>query len=72
MCVQIKWHFAFLNNAVLAKEDNDLFERITLEINIFLYLQKQTRPCATFLQILNHGNLWTHRMAFIFRVFNFG
>lgn len=27
MCVQIKWHFAFLNNAVLAKEDNDLFEK---------------------------------------------
>ncbi len=73
-CVQIKWHFAFLNNAVLAKEDNDLFERITLEINIFLYLQrKNTRPCATFLQILKSWkSLDTHRMAFIFRVFNFG
>lgn len=43
MCVQIKWHFAFLNNAVLAKEDNDLFERITLEINIFLYLRKKNK-----------------------------
>lgn len=26
---------------MLAKEDNDLFERITLEINIFLYLQEK-------------------------------
>lgn len=25
-----------------------------------------------FYRFLNRGNLWTHRMAFIFRVFNFG
>lgn len=28
---------------MLAKEDNDLFERITLEINIFLYLQEEKK-----------------------------
>lgn len=36
--------FAFLNDAVLAKED-DLFERITLEINLFLYIQRNKTLC---------------------------
>lgn len=39
--------FAFLNDAVLAKED-DLFERITLEINLFLYIQKNKTLCWIF------------------------
>lgn len=36
--------FAFLSYAVLAKED-DLFERITLEINLFLYIQRNKTLC---------------------------
>lgn len=48
MCVQIKWHFAFLNNAVLAKEDNDLFERITLEIIYFYIYEKNKTLCDIF------------------------
>lgn len=39
--------FAFLNDAVLAKE-NDLFERITLEINLFLYIQRNKTLCWIF------------------------
>lgn len=39
--------FAFLNDAVLAKED-DLFERITLEINLFLYIQRNKTLCWIF------------------------
>lgn len=56
---------------MLAKEDNDLFEkkRITLEINIFLYLREKTRPCATFLQILKRGNLWNTPHGFYFSEF---
>lgn len=59
---------------MLAKENNDLFERITLEINIFLYLREKKKQDLVqhFYRFLNRGNLWTHRMAFIFRVFNFG
>ena len=43
--IQDIFAFAFLNDAVLAKEDVDLFERITLEINLFLYIQKNKTLC---------------------------
>lgn len=33
--------FAFLNDAVLAKEDDDLFERITLDKSIFIHTKEQ-------------------------------
>lgn len=42
--IQNMFAFAFLNDAVLAKED-DLFERITLEINLFLYIQRNKTLC---------------------------
>lgn len=42
--IQDIFAFAFLNDAVLAKED-DLFERITLEINLFLYIQRNKTMC---------------------------
>lgn len=47
--------FAFLNNAVLAKEDNHLFERITLEINLFLYIQNEQDLVLNFYRFLK---LW--------------
>lgn len=45
--IQDIFAFAFLNDAVLAKED-DLFERITLEINLFLYIQRNKTLCWIF------------------------
>lgn len=42
--IQNIFAFAFLNDAVLAKED-DLFERIALEINLFLYIQRNKTLC---------------------------
>lgn len=45
--IQDTFAFAFLSDAVLAKED-DLFERITLEINLFLYIQRNKILCWIF------------------------
>lgn len=45
--IQNIFAFAFLNDAVLAKEDY-LFERITLEINLFLYIQRNKTLCWIF------------------------
>lgn len=42
--IQDSCAFAFLSDAVLAKED-DLFERNTLEINLFLYIQRKKTLC---------------------------
>lgn len=48
-------------NAVLAKED-DLFERITLKINLFLYIQKEQDLVLTFYRFLSLEKLG-HRIA---------